>query len=50
MKNIYKIFAVAFMTIIATSCDRDQGEYPYLDGRTNILSFSGSSGTLLVEN
>ena len=50
MRNIYKIFAVAFITIAATSCERDQGEYPYLNGRDNILSFSGSSGTLLVEN
>ena len=50
MRNIYKIFAVAFITLAATSCDRDQGEYPYLDGRANILSFSGSTGTLLVEN
>ena len=55
MKNIFKIFAVAFITIAATSCERDRlvrstGEYPYLDDRTNMLSFSGSSGTLLVED
>ena len=37
------------MAIIATSCDRDTGDYPYLD-RDIIVGFSGASGSLLVED
>jgi len=48
MKNIYKILTLSLVAIIATSCDRDTGDYPYLD-RDIIVGFSGASGSLLVE-
>jgi len=49
MKNIFKILTLSLVAIIATSCDRDTGDYPYLD-RDIIVGFSGASGSLLVED
>ena len=49
MKNIYKILTLSLVAIIATSCDRDTGDYPYLDIDI-IVGFSVASGSLLVED
>ena len=49
MKNIFKILTLSLVAIIATSCDRDTGDYPYLDIDI-IVGFSGASGSLLVED
>tara|TARA_B110000003_G_scaffold256622_1_gene274267 strand:+ start:1198 stop:2034 length:837 start_codon:yes stop_codon:yes gene_type:complete len=49
MKNIYKLLTLALTLTIITSCERDQGEYPYLD-RDITIGFRGASGSLLVEN
>jgi hypothetical protein len=49
MNNIFKILSLALVVTLATSCERDQGEYPYLENREVLLSFSSSSGQLLVE-
>lgn len=35
---------------IVTSCDRDQGEYPYLDNREVTIGFRGAEESLFVEN
>ena len=35
---------------IVTSCDRDQGEYPYLDNREVTIGFRGAEENLLVED
>ena len=50
MKNIYKILTLSFVAIIATSCERDSGEYPYLDNRENTVGFTSASSTLFVED
>jgi len=49
MKNIYKLLTLALTLTIFTSCERDQGDYPYLD-RDITVGFRGASGSLLVEN
>jgi hypothetical protein len=50
MKNIYKILTLSFVAIIATSCDRDTGDYPYLNDRVNTIGYTSSSSTLFVED
>lgn len=50
MKNIYKLLTLVLTLTIVTSCDRDQGEYPYLDNREVTIGFRGAEGSLLVEN
>lgn len=50
MKNIFKILTLSLVTIIATSCDRDSGEYPYLNNRVNTIGYTSSSSTLFVED
>lgn len=50
MKNIFKILTLSLVAIIATSCDRDTGDYPYLDGRVNTIGYTSSSSTLFVED
>jgi hypothetical protein len=49
MKNIYKLLTLALTLTIITSCERDQGDYPYLD-RDITIGFRGANGSLLVEN
>jgi hypothetical protein len=50
MKNIYKILFLSLVTVLTTSCERDSGEYPYLDNRENTVGFTSASSTLLVED
>jgi hypothetical protein len=50
MKNIYKLLTLVLTLTIVSSCDRDQGEYPYLDNREVTIGFRGAEGSLLVEN
>tara|TARA_B110000503_G_C7105249_1_gene395622 strand:- start:620 stop:1456 length:837 start_codon:yes stop_codon:yes gene_type:complete len=50
MKNIYKLLTLVLTLTIVTSCDRDQGEYPYLDNREVTIGFKGAEATLLVED
>jgi len=50
MKNIYKLLTLVLTLTIVSSCDRDQGEYPYLDNREVTIGFRGAEGTILVEN
>lgn len=50
MKNIFKILTLSFVVIIATSCDRDTGDYPYLNDRVNTIGYTSSSSTLFVED
>ena len=50
MKNIYKLLTLVLTLTIVTSCDRDQGEYPYLDNREVTIGFRGAEVSLFVEN
>ena len=50
MKNIFKILTLSLVAVIATSCDRDTGEYPYLNDRVNTIGYTSSSSTLFVED
>ena len=50
MKNIYKLLTLALTLTLITSCERDQGDYPYLEGRDITIGFRGASGSLLVED
>jgi hypothetical protein len=50
MKNIYKILTLALTLTIFTSCERDQGDYAYLDNREITIGFRGASASLFVEN
>jgi len=50
MKNIFKILTLSLVAIIAISCDRDTGEYPYLNDRVNTIGYTSSSSTLFVED
>lgn len=50
MKNIYKLLTLVLTLTIVTSCDRDQGEYPYLENRETTIGFRGGEGSILVEN
>ena len=50
MKNIYKLLTLVLTLTIVSSCDRDQGEYPYLDNREVTIGFRGAEANLYVEN
>ena len=50
MKYIYKLLTLVLTLTIVTSCDRDQGEYPYLENRETTIGFRGDQGSILVED
>lgn len=49
MKTIYKLLSLVFILTVSVSCDRDQGDSDYLNGRGSTIFYSSPSGTLFVE-
>lgn len=49
MKKIYNLLLVLSLVVLATSCERDQGDTDYLNDRTNTVFFNNTSASLFVE-